>query len=388
MHRQLTDEEFDCSVQFRRDLHAHPELRFAEFRTSEKIANEAEQLGLTVTRGVAGTGVIVEWDSREPGPHILLRADLDALPVPDLKTVEYRSVNDGVMHACGHDIHMAVVLTIAKLISKTPPEKGKISFLFQPAEEIPFGEASGAQAILDSGHFDRLCPDIVLGLHCWPSLKAGKIGIDEKIAMAAKDAFSIQVLGRAAHAATPELGIDSILVASQIVLQLHHLISRQVNSSDSAALNVGTIHGGDSQSVLANQVEITGTIRTISADTRAALRLAVTKLAEATAMGSGARLNLVWANEMPSVINNKGLVEVATRVFRSVIGEENVVQISTPPMTADDFALYAERIPGLYIKLGVGSNHPLHSSHFDVDEECIRHGAEALYELILELISR
>ena len=388
MHRQLTPQEFDQAVQFRRDLHAHPELRFAEFRTSKKIADEAEQSGLKVTRSVAGTGVIVEWDSQKPGPHILLRADLDALPVPDLKSVEYQSLNEGVMHACGHDIHMTVVMTIAKLISKAPPEKGRISFLFQPAEEIPFGEGSGAQAILDSGHFDRLRPDVVLGLHCWPTLGAGTIGIDEKIAMAAKDAFSIQIFGQGAHAATPELGIDSILVASQIVSQLHQLISRQVNPSDSVALNVGTIHGGYSQSVLANQVEITGTIRTINADTRASLRLAVSRLAEGTAMSSGARVSLVWANEMPAVINDQMLVALSKDVFERIVGSENVVEISDPPMTADDFALYAERVPGLYIKLGVGSNHPLHSSHFDADEESIRHGVEVLHELILELLSR
>ena len=387
MHRHLTPQEFDHAVQFRRDLHAHPELRFAEFRTGEKIAHEAEQLGFKVTRAVAGTGVIAEWDSQKPGPHILLRADIDALPVPDLKSVEYRSLNDGVMHACGHDIHVTVILTIARLIAKTPPAQGKITFLFQPAEEIPFGEASGAQAVLDTGHFERLRPDIALGLHCWPSLAAGQIGVDEKIAMAAKDAFSIEILGQGAHAATPELGIDSILVASQIVSELHHIISRQVNPSDSAALNVGTIHGGYSQSVLANQVEITGTIRTINADTRAALRLAVTRVTEGTAMSSGARINLVWANEMPAVINDHALVEISKRVFERVVGAKNVVQISDPPMTADDFALYAEKVPGLYIKLGVGSDHPLHSSHFDVDEECIRHGVEALYELTLELIS-
>jgi len=388
MLRRLTNEEFDNAVQLRRDLHAHPELRFAEFRTSERIALEAEQLGFTVIRGVAKTGVIVEWDSGKPGPHILLRADLDALPVPDLKNVEYRSVNEGVMHACGHDVHVTVMMTIARLISGTPPDKGKITFLFQPAEEIPFGATSGAQAILDSGHFERLHPDLVLGLHCWPTLKAGEIGIDKKIAMAAKDAFSIKITGRGAHAATPELGIDSILVATQIVSQLHHLISRQVNPSDSAALNVGTIHGGHSQSVLADEVEITGTIRTINADSRAGLRLGVTRLAEGVAISSGARIILEWANEMPAVINNQDLVAISTKTFGRVVGLENVVLISDPPMTADDFALYAEKVPGLYIKLGVGSNYPLHSSHFDVDEECIRHGVEALHELTLELISR
>jgi len=388
MHRQLTKEEFDYAVQFRRDLHAHPELRFAEYRTSEKIANEAEQLGLKVTRAVAETGVIVEWESGKPGPHILLRADLDALPVPDLKDVKYRSLNEGIMHACGHDVHMTVVMTIAKLIAERPPVKGRVSFLFQPAEEIPFGQASGAQAILDSGQFKRLNPDYVLGLHCWPTLDAGKIGIDQQIAMAAKDAFSIQIKGRGAHAATPELGIDSILVASQLVSELHHLISRRVNPADSAALNVGTIHGGHSQSVLADEVEITGTIRTISAETRTGLRLAITRLAEGVATSSGAQIKVVWANEMPAVVNNQNLVAISKKVFGGVLGLENVIELSEPPMTTDDFALYAEKVPGLYIKLGVGSNYPLHSSNFDVDEECLRHGIEALHELVFELISK
>jgi len=387
MHLQLTDREFNSAVSFRRNLHKYPELRFSEFRTSEIIARELEQLGLLVTRGVAGTGVVAEWNSGKLGPHVMVRADLDALPVLDLKNVEYRSLNSGVMHACGHDVHMTVVLSIARLIAKVPLDSGRVSFLFQPAEEIPFGEASGAQAILDSGEFDRLSPDVVLGLHCWPNLAAGRIGVDERIAMAAKDAFSIEILGRGAHAATPELGIDSILVASQLVSGLHHLISRRVNPADSTALNVGTIHGGNSQSVLANQVEITGTIRSIIPQSRAELRSAVELLAQGAALSSGASVRVTWANEMPAVLNDQGLVALAGEVFGRVLGRENVVRIADPPMTTDDFALYAERAPGLYIKLGIGSEEPLHSSNFDVDEECIRHGVEALYDLIREIIN-
>ncbi len=382
----MTAQEFNEAVTFRRDLHTHPELRFAEFRTSEIVAHELENLGLKVTREIAGPGVIAEWDSGKPGPHVMLRADLDALPVPDLKSVKYRSINAGVMHACGHDVHITVVLSIARLIMKVPFDSGRVSFLFQPAEEIPFGEASGAQAILDSGEFDRLSPDVVLGLHCWPNLAAGKIGIDEKIAMAAKDAFSIEISGRGAHAATPELGIDAILVASQLVSGLHHLISRRINPADSAALNVGTIHGGNSQSVLANHIEITGTIRSITSQSRLELREAVEKLAEGSALSSGASILVTWANEMPAVVNDSALVELAKRVLGNVLGSENVVHATDPPMTTDDFALYAERAPGLYIKLGVGSAEPLHSSRFDVNEECIRHGIEGLYELTRKVI--
>ena len=205
--------------------------------------------------------------------------------------------------------------------------------------------------------------------------------------MAAKDAFSIEILGRGAHAATPELGIDSILVASQLVSGLHHLISRRINPADSTALNVGTIHGGNSQSVLANQVEITGTIRSIIPQSRAELRSAVELLAKGAALSSGASVRVTWANEMPAVLNDKGLVALADEVFGRILGRENVVRIADPPMTTDDFALYAERVPSLYIKLGVGSEEPLHSSNFDVDEECIRHGIEALYDLTQEIIN-
>ncbi len=374
------------AIALRRSLHAHPELRFEEQRTSRLIAGRMAALGLEVRSGIAGTGLIAVWSSGRPGATVVVRADMDAPPVPDLTTTGYRSEISGVSHACGHDVHMAVVCGVAGSIVAHPPEAGRVAFLFQPAEEIPFGQRSGAQAVLDSGEFDRLGADSVFGLHCWPALPAGTVGIDPAIAMAAKDAFAITVHGRGAHAASPAAGRDGILIAATLLQSLHQLIARRVDPDDSAILNVGTIEGGNSQSVLADRVRMTGTIRTVSPTIRERLRNGIEAAVAGTRVTHGIDVELEWANEMPAVRNAPALVRDA---LAGLIDDPGltVVTMDRPPMTTDDFALFAERVPGLYLKLGVAASggdaaEPLHSSLFDVDESAIGIGIDALDALV------
>jgi len=377
-------------VAFRRDLHAHPELRFTEHRTAARVSERLRASGWQVTEGVARTGLVAILNGTRPGPCVAVRADLDALPVQDNKQVAYASTSPGVCHACGHDVHTTVVVGLGERLARSRDWPGVVKLIFQPAEEIPFGEPSGGAAMVDSGVLADPHVDAVLGLHCWPELDAGTIGIDQHVAMAAKDAFRVRVVGAGAHAATPSGGVDAILAASQLVTSLHHLVSRRTDAHERAALNIGTIAGGRSQSVLADSVELTGTIRTIDESVRQRLKTALEQVAAGVGAAAGARVDVEWANAMPAVRNADALVTRARLVLHSRLGLAALRELIDPPMTTDDFALYAERVPGLYLKLGVrGPAHdrPLHHSLFDVDERAIATGVDALDWLVRDIVA-
>jgi amidohydrolase len=381
-------------VEIRRQLHRHPELRFEEHETAALIARRLEAAGLDVRTGVAGTGVVATLVGAANGPHVIVRADMDAVPTPDLKMVPYASEVAGIAHACGHDVHTTVVLGAGEQLAREGVVRGRVTLVFQPAEEIPFGERSGGRAIVASGVLDKPPADAVLGLHCWPGLPTGVVGLDRDVAMAAKDAFRIHINGSGAHAATPSRGRDAVLAASQIVVGLHLLLGREIDPGERAALNVGTIHGGTSQSIVPALAEITGTIRSVDTAVRLRLKGAVERVAGATAQAAGLEHVIEWANEMPAVRNAPQLVDRAQAVLAGCPEVAEVRLLDAPPMTTDDFALYAERVPGLYLKLGVcgsrdGTACPsLHDGRFDVDERAIDVGVGALVSLARSLLER
>ena len=375
-------------IDLRRDLHRHPEPRFEEHRTAGLLARRLRDLGFAVREGVGGTGVVGTAGSG--GSYVVLRADMDALPVQDSKTVDYASTRDGVAHACGHDVHMAVVAGAAERLITELPGSGRLAVVFQPAEERPFGEPSGAAAMLAADLFEGQEPDAIIGLHCWPDLPAGTVGVDERVAMGAKDAFRVQLRGRAAHAATPSRGRDAILGMAQLVTALHQNVSRNRDPGDVTAFNVGTIAGGASQSVVPSEARITGTLRTIDVDVRARLRAVIEQTVAGVAAGSGLTDELTWADEMPPVLNDPRLVERALAVASQTLGARYVHRLTAPPMTADDFALFGEVAPTLYLKLGVageGAWPALHSGSFDVDERCIETGVDVVTALVADLLA-
>lgn len=379
-------------VALRRELHQHPELRFAEDRTAALLARRLLDLGFAVRTGVGGTGLVGELRGDAPGPHVALRADMDALPIQDQKSVAYASRNAGATHACGHDVHMVVVLGAAARLAAAGVPAGRLTILFQPAEERPFGEPSGAQAMLDDGAFADGTPDAVLGLHCWPDLPAGRVGVDERIAMGAKDAFSVSLRGRGAHAATPSRGRDAIVGLASLVTALHAAVARSLDASDRAAFNVGTIRGGRSQSVVAEEAELTGTLRTVDPAVRARLREVIERVCAGTAAAHGLEPSLRWADEMPPVLNDPRLVQRTLAIAGRVLGPGAATPLPDPPMTADDFALFAALAPAMYFKLGVADPAaagwpPLHSGHFDVDEGAIGSGVAVLTELAADLLT-
>lgn len=381
-------------VELRRELHRHPELRFEEHRTAARVAERLVAAGWRVRTGIATTGLLATREGSATGPHVLLRADMDALPVHDPKSVPYASRVPGVAHACGHDAHVAIMVGAAERLAREPLPGGRVSIVFQPGEERPFGEPSGAQAMLESGFLEGRTPDAVLALHCWPDLPAGAIGVDERIAMASKDAFRIELIGHPAHAASPSRGRDAILAAAQVVTGLHQAFARALDARETAALNVGTLRGGTSQSVVAASAELTGTIRTVEPEVRARLRETVERVAAAGASLAGVSHALAWADAMPAIRNDPRLVRCAREVGVDLLGAERSVSLSEPPMTADDFALFAELAPALYLKLGVRGSPggpgwaALHDGAFDIDERALDVGVAVMAELTRRLLER
>ncbi len=351
-----------------------------ENRTAVTLAGRLAPIA-RVRSGIAGTGLLAEIEGRAPGLSVLLRADMDAYPVQDAKQVPWASGNPGVCHACGHDVHMSVVYGVAARLAADPPANGSVTVLFQPAEEIPFGEESGAAAVLADEALRGRRFDAVLGLHCWPDLPAGTVGVDRAIAMAAKDAFRIEVLGRAAHAATPALGRDAILGLAGIINMLHAGVARSRNPHELVAFNIGTIAGGASQSQVAERAEATGTLRTHDETIRERLKQVIERIARQQAAALELGLRFTWANEMPPVRNAAPLVALAHAELPGVV---EVADLTEPPLTTDDFALLGALGPSLYVKLGVTGERggaSLHSGAFDVDERCIGVGVTALERL-------
>ncbi len=375
----------------RHDLHRHPELRFAEHRTAGILGERLGVLGYRVRTGVGGTGVVGTLDGDRPGPCLLLRADMDALPVTDRTTTDHRSENPGVSHACGHDAHMAVILGVAERLAADGIACGRVLVAFQPAEERPFGQPSGAQAMLDDGLLADDEPMAVVGVHCWPDLPAGEVGVDERIAMGAKDAFSIELRGHGAHAATPSRGRDAVLGLGALITGLHTGVGRALDATDRAAFNIGTVAAGRSQSVVADEATLTGTLRTVDPEVRSRLRRVIERVTAGIAAAHDLVADLTWADEMPPVRNDPRLVRRAIAVAEEASIPVRV--LSDPPMTADDFALLAAGRPALYLKLGVrepgSADWPaLHSSLFDVDDRCIGVGVRVLSGLVMDLLGR
>ncbi|MEV4466165.1 M20 family metallopeptidase [Micromonospora echinofusca] len=376
----LEGDNVDGLVRLRRQLHQHPELRFAERQTAATLEGLLRPLG-RIRTGIAGTGLALEIDGAASGPDVLLRADMDAYPVQDAKQQPYASRNPGVCHACGHDVHMTVAYGVAARLAADPPARGSVTLLFQPAEEIPFGADSGAAAVLAHEAFRDRRYAAVLGLHCWPDLPAGTLGVDRSTAMAAKDAFRVEVLGLAAHAATPALGRDAILGLTAMVTTLHAAVARARNPEELVAFNIGTISGGASQSQVADSAEATGTLRTHDPVVRERLKAVIERVTRQQAAALDLGVRFTWANEMPPVRNAAELVALAHAELPGIV---DVVDLPVPPLTTDDFALLGALGPSLYVKLGVTGERggaPLHSGAFDVDERCLVTGVAALERL-------
>jgi amidohydrolase len=385
-------------VAWRRDIHANPELGNREFRTAALVAEHLEALGMEVRTGVAHTGVVGVLRGGD-GPVVALRADMDALPVTEqvdlpfasTVTTEYNGEEVGVMHACGHDNHVAILMGVAEVLAglgdKLP---GTVKFLFQPAEEgAPEGEEGGADLMLDEGAFDKPTPEAVFGLHVFP-MPVGVIASRPEGIMASSDRFEITVKGKQTHGAMPWLGIDPVVTASQIVLGLQTIPSRQLDATlTPSVVSVGRIEGGVRNNIIPGKVELEGTIRTFDAATRSDIHQRVATTAEQIAASAGASAEVSVDLGYPVTRNDKALYRRMAPTLERVAGPGFV---EAPRVTgAEDFSYFAEEIPGLFFFLGVAPEdpalvHPNHSPRFYADERALPLGVSALTALTLDYL--
>ena len=362
-------------IEIRRAFHQHPELSFQEHRTARAVAEILSDLGLKPRTGIARTGVVA--DMGQGHPIVALRADMDALPIQEENDVAYASENPGVMHACGHDVHMASLLGGAMLLAEIRFE-GAVRFVFQPSEEGQDEEGkSGAMRMVEEGVMEGV--DAVFGMHVDDATYAGTAGVSPKPVMAATDGFRIVVKGRGGHGAYPHKGVDSIMLAAEIVSALHKIVSRRISPLDSGVITVGSIHGGTKANIIPDEVELKGTIRSFTQEVRDTLFREIERSCE-VARALGGDYELTLTDGYPPTVNDPDLTRLAQEIGVAVLGDGFGTQ--SVEMGAEDFSFFAREAPGCYLRLGVRfpgqPPRPIHTAQFDADENCLPVGA-ALY---------
>ena len=386
---------YDQLIRFRHDIHANPELSNREFATAKRIAAELRELGLEVRTGIAHTGVVGVLRGAEPGPVVAIRADMDALPVTERSdlpfrstaTTEYQGASVGVAHACGHDIHMAVVLGTAMALAERRKElPGTVLFVFQPAEEgPPAGEKGGAPLMLEEGIFDELMPDAMFGLHAWPDYEVGQVGHISGPNFASADRLEIDLYGKQSHGAWPHLGVDPIVLAAQVILGLQTIPSRSIDAREPVVVTVGVVRGGQRFNIIPESVRLEGTVRAFSEDVQDQVERRIDEILAGLAGAAGARYNFNYERVTPFVNNDP---ELATRIrdaLDTALGARNVID-ARPVMVAEDFAFFARRIPSFYFRLGVVApgtvSGGLHTPDFRADDSAIEPGVRAMTAMV------
>ena len=365
-------------VAVRHHLHKHPELSMKEENTSSFIASKLDEYGIKYTRGIAVNGILGIIEGINPQKHtIALRADMDALPVTEENKVDYCSVNVGVMHACGHDVHMTCLLGAAKILQQLHEQfEGTIKLIFQPSEEQFPG---GASMMIKEGVLENPAPEKIFAQHVLPELEAGKVGFRPGKYMASTDEIYLTVRGKGGHAATPELNVDPVLIAAHILVALQQIISRNAPPVLPAVLSFGRFIAEGRTNIIPNEVKLEGTIRTFDEKWRADAHLKITKMAQSIAEGMGGTCEVFIDKGYPFVVNDDAVTVQAKAYAVEYLGAANVVEIPMR-LTAEDFAYYSHLVPSCLYRLGVrneskGFNHNLHTSRFDVDESSIELGA-------------
>ena len=384
--RARIDEMHAEMTAWRRDFHAHPEIGFEEHRTSEIVAQKLAAWGVETHRGLGGTGVVGVVRGKRGGAGsnraIGLRADMDALPMEEANHFGHRSQNPGRMHACGHDGHTAMLLGAAKYLSETRDFAGVVHLIFQPAEE----GLAGAKAMLDDGLFERFPCDAVYGLHNSPDMPLGAVKALTGTAMAAIDYFSVILRGRSAHGAHPHQGVDTVAMAAQVVNALNAIPSRQVDALESAIVSIGQIHGGTSDIVLPEIVELRGSVRTLKPHVRDRVEELFKRAVTLTAQAQGGVAEISYRRAYPATVNAAAETDRAAACAAGVAGVRDVIRDGEPLLAGEDFAFMLERTPGAYLFFGQrGADRggvPVHNPLYDFNDDLLPIGASYLAGLV------
>jgi len=384
---ELIKEAEKWAVGLRRDFHRWPELGNAEYRTAERIQSELDRFGIENRRMLA-TGIVGEIKTNPGKKTVALRADMDALPIQETAALPYASERRGIMHACGHDVHMAVLLGTARVLSEIKDKiNGNVKFIFQPAEET----TGGAKRMIKGGCLSPKT-DYILGLHVKPDLPAGSIGIKYGKVHAASDTFHIEVKGKNSHGASPELGIDAIAAAAHLISGIQSIISRNVSPLNSAVITVGSIRGGKAINLIADSVVLEGTIRSLDPSGRELLKKRLREMALWSARAYGAKAEVKIRKSYPVLMNDNLVVEILKNAAICETAAEKVVELKEPTMGVEDFSYYLEKAPGAFFFLGSGykgrENEGIHTGGFEVDEKCIGVGIQTEVMAVLKLLEQ
>lgn len=380
-------EFFPEAVKIRRYLHQYPELCFKEKKTSAFIADYLKNCGLEVQTGIAGTGIKALLKGNRDKPVVGIRSDMDALPITEQTGLDFQSKNNGLMHACGHDGHMTNVLLTAKILSGVKEKiPGTVVFIFQPCEEgTPDGSPSGADRMLKEGVLENPKIDAMLGLHVMPGYPTGTIALREGPIMANVASIFITIKGKSSHGAFPHQGVDAIYGASLAVIQFQSIISRFKDPNEKAVLTIGKIKGGVRLNVIADRVEMEGTVRTFSFETEANIEKGMENILKGLSQSVGISYDFKFAKSSQYVKNDIKLTRILTPLFKKLLGEKNVI-ITDPVTIGEDFSAYSHRIPSLFFFLGAGEKGKLHSPQFSVDEDIFLYGPLLFSSAAIELL--
>ncbi|MDC1054416.1 M20 family metallopeptidase [Alphaproteobacteria bacterium] len=382
---------FEEMKAWRQELHSIPEIGLEEYETSKYIKSKLSEFNIEYKDGYANTGIVarVKGSQGKSDKSIGLRADFDALPMPEKNEFEHKSTNEGMMHACGHDGHTSMLLGAAKYLSENNDFDGNVYFIFQPGEE----GFAGGQKMIQDGMFDDFKIDEVYALHNWPELPIGSIGVNSGPMMAAVDEFDIVVKGRGGHAAIPQLAIDPVVIASQIVLAVQTIVSRSTDPVDKALLSITKINGGTAYNVIDDSVKLGGTIRTFKPETRFFFEKKLKEISSGIAKANGAEAEVDFhlTNKYPPTINSKKESVFAANVAKKVFGDSQVDTDINPSMGGEDFSYLLEKKPGAYLYIGQGDdNHKahLHTTKYDFNDNLLPVGVNYWVELVKEFFSK
>lgn len=384
-----TKELTNTIIPIRRHLHKNPELSNKEFETSKFIAEKLKEIGLDVTTGVGKTGVVGILKGKKPGKTIALRADMDALPITEETGLDFSSVNHGVMHACGHDMHTSILIGCAYVLSEVRDELcGNIKFIFQPAEE----KLVGAKQMIDDGVLDNPKVDAIIGLHCWPDFKTGTIGVKRGTVLASGDFLDIQIKGKQGHAAYPHKTIDPIVIAGHVLTSLQTVVSREISPVEPVVITIGKIMGGTAFNIIPESVYLSGTVRIVNNKIRNKMPKKIERNISNTAKSMNGEAYVDYRFGSPPLTNNESLVDLLANTVKNTQGDYNLEYMDKPTLGSEDFAYFSEQVPSLFFRLGTSkanndNNYPLHHPKVIFDEDSIAIGIALMSEYTINYLN-
>ena len=376
--KQIEDMELQLS-EWRRNLHAHPELGFEEHRTSDFVASKLEEFGVEVHREIGKTGVVGVLRQGNETRSIGLRADMDALPISETNEFSHKSKNPGKMHACGHDGHTVMLLAAAKYLAESRSFSGQVNFIFQPAEE----GLGGAKAMIDDGLFDKFPCDRVYAMHNGPGIAVGKFASVPGIRTAAGAFFDIKVIGKGGHGAFPQFAIDPITIAAEIIGAIQTIISRTTSPNDSAVLSITKVHAGDAYNVIPENAMLSGTVRTFAIDKMQEIERQMISISEGISKAHGGTALVEFNTLFLPVLNEEEATDLATEVCRDMVGQDNVITTGSAGTGSEDFSFMSNEVPGCYVIIGNGEDsNALHNPNFDFNDEALVYGGSFFARVI------